>query len=60
MLEQDIFNPMSSHPMAHASTLAELPNGDLICAFYAVAYKTAPDQAIFVDREKKHSDSLWE
>ncbi len=46
MVKQDIFEPMPSHPMAHASTLTELPDGKLLCAFYAGAHETASDQAI--------------
>jgi len=41
MVKQDIFEPMPSHPMAHASTLTELPDGKLLCAFYAGTYETA-------------------
>ncbi len=60
MLKQDIFEPLGSHPMAHASTLTELPNNNLLCAFYAGAYETAPDQAIFIARAWKQSDGKWE
>lgn len=60
MVKQDIFEPMSSHPMAHASTLTELPNGDLLCAFYAGAHETSPDQAIFVVHAQKRPDGKWE
>jgi len=59
MVKQDIFEPMSSHPMAHASTLTELANGDLLCAFYAGAYETALDQAIFIARAQKRPDGRW-
>lgn len=59
MVKQDIFEPMSSHPMAHASTLTELPCGDLLCAFYAGAYETSPDQAIFIVRAQKCDGGKW-
>ncbi len=60
MVKRDIFEQMPSHPMAHASTLTELPNGDLLCAFYAGAYETAPDQAIFVSRAHRRSGEwVW-
>jgi len=59
MVKQDIFEPMSSHPMAHASTLTELPSGDLLCAFYAGTYETSPDQAIFIVRAQKQADGRW-
>lgn len=60
MVKRDIFEPMSSHPMAHASTLTELPNGDLLCAFYAGTYETAPNQAIFLARAQKRGEGQWE
>ncbi|MCS7254624.1 MAG: exo-alpha-sialidase [Armatimonadetes bacterium] len=59
MTKLDIFEPMKSHPMAHASTLTELPSGDLLCAFYAGAYETAADQAIFIVRARKQSGGYW-
>lgn len=60
MVKRDIFEPMNSHPMAHASTLTELPNGDLLCAFYAGTYETAPNQAIFLVRAQKRGEGQWE
>ncbi|MFA0735384.1 MAG: hypothetical protein OGMRLDGQ_001884 [Candidatus Fervidibacter sp.] len=60
MVKQDIFEPMPSHPMAHASTLSELPDGKLLCAFYAGTYETAPDQAIFIAQARKRADGFWE
>ncbi|MCX7642546.1 MAG: exo-alpha-sialidase [Armatimonadetes bacterium] len=59
MVKQDIFDPMPSHPMAHASTLTELPSGDLLCAFYAGSYETSPDQAIFIVRAQKRGNGKW-
>jgi len=52
--------PMASHPMAHAATLTALPNGDLLCAFYAGTYETATDQAIFLARAHKRREDWWE
>lgn len=60
MDKQDIFKPMPSHPMAHAPTLTELPNGELLCAFYAGTHETALDQAIFVARAHRRRDRGWE
>ncbi|MCS7264240.1 MAG: exo-alpha-sialidase [Armatimonadetes bacterium] len=60
MFKVDIFEPMVSHPMAHASTLTELPDGDLLCAFYAGSYETAPDQAIFIAKGKKRPNGNWD
>lgn len=60
LVKQDLFAPMPSHPMAHAATLTELVDGDLLCAFYAGTYETAPDQAIFLTRGVKRSEGYWE
>lgn len=35
-------------PFCHASTLAELPNGNLVCALYAGQYEGSPDSAILL------------
>lgn len=43
-------------PSCHASTLAELPDGGLICAYYAGAYEGSSDSAILASeyiREEK-------
>jgi len=60
MVKQDIFEPMPSHPMAHASTLTELTDGKLLCAFYAGTHETASDQAIFIAQAHKRVDGTWE
>ncbi|MCS7191381.1 MAG: exo-alpha-sialidase [Armatimonadetes bacterium] len=60
MFKQDIFEPMIPHSMAHASTLTELPDGNLLCAFYAGTYETAPDQTIFIVRGQKRSNGKWD
>ncbi len=60
MVKQDIFEPMPSHPMAHASTLTELPDRSLLCAFYAGTYETSPDQAIFIAQANKRRNGCWE
>jgi predicted neuraminidase len=36
--------------MCHCATLVELPNGDLLTAWYSGAFETAPDQAILSAR----------
>ncbi len=59
LIKQNIFDPMPTHPMAHAATLTELLNGDLLCAFYAGAYETAPDQAVFLTRAIKRGEGRW-
>lgn len=47
---QEIFSPHSIAPMSHCATLIELPNGELLAAWFSGAYETAPDQAIFTAR----------
>jgi hypothetical protein len=60
LVKQDIFAPMESHPMAHAATLTVSPDGDLLCAFYAGAYETAPDQAIFLAHgHRQGNEWMW-
>jgi predicted neuraminidase len=60
LVKRDIFAPMESHPMAHAATLTVLPDGDLLCAFYAGTYETAPDQAIFLAHgHRQGNEWMW-
>jgi len=60
LVKRDIFVPMESHPMAHAATLTVLPDGDLLCAFYAGTYETAPDQAIFLAHgHRQGNEWVW-
>lgn len=47
---QDIFPPQSIAPMSHCATLIELPNGELLAAWFSGAFETAPDQAIYTAR----------
>lgn len=47
---QPIFAPLPTHPSCHCATIVETPCGDLLAAWYAGAYETAPDQAIFCAR----------
>lgn len=37
----------SSHPSCHAPSLCELPNGELLLAFYAGSKEGAPDSVVF-------------
>lgn len=45
-----IFPPQTDRPSCHASTIAELANGDLLCAWYAGQREGAPDVAILAAR----------
>lgn len=46
-------------PQCHASTIAELENGDLVAAYFGGTYERHPDVCIWVSRKPKGSDR-WE
>jgi len=52
-----IFAPQPDRPSCHASTIAELSNGDLLCAWYAGQREAAPDVAILAARLPASGDS---
>lgn len=43
----------------HCSTLAEAPNGDLLCVWFGGSYECADDQVLFLARRKKGA-TAWE
>ncbi|MGB9877042.1 MAG: sialidase family protein [bacterium] len=45
-------------PSCHASTLVEMPNHNLLCAFYAGAYEGSPDSAILAS-EYQAENATW-
>jgi len=47
-VQEDIFPADSTGSSCHGATIACLPDGRLIAAWYAGAYETAPDQAILM------------
>ena len=47
---EKIFEQNTRFPYCHGSTIAELPNGDLLVAWYAGAREGAKDVAIFTSR----------
>jgi len=51
-----IFEQLPNFPSCHASTIAELPNGDLRAAWYAGSREGAKDVAIFTSRKRLGSD----
>jgi len=55
---QDIFGPQTIAPMSHCATLVELPNGELLAAWFSGAFETAPDQAIYLARLAR-SANTW-
>ncbi len=42
----------------HCSTLAEAPNGDLLCVWYGGSYECADDQALYLAR-REHGQHEW-
>jgi predicted neuraminidase/peroxiredoxin len=48
-----IFEHIPGAPVHHCSTLAEAPNGDLLCVWYGGSYESADDQVLFVSRRKQ-------
>ena len=42
----------------HCSTIAEAPNGDLLCVWFGGSYECADDQALFLARREK-GESAW-
>lgn len=50
-----IFPPHFIAPMSHCATLVELPNGDLLLAWFSGAFETAPDQCIAMARQPANS-----
>jgi len=53
-----IFTPTERYPSSHASTIVELGNGDLLCAWYAGRQEGAQDVAVWYSRKAPGSD-LW-
>lgn len=50
-----IFGPDTNYPSCHASTIVELPNGDLLAAWYAGTREKAKDVAVLGARLPKGS-----
>ncbi|MGA0848717.1 MAG: sialidase family protein [Chthoniobacterales bacterium] len=46
----EVINPESPHPKSHSATLAELPDGSLLAAWYAGSGEGARDVAIYLAR----------
>ena len=49
----------ASFPSCHASTIVELPNGDLVTAYFAGLHENNPDVCIWVSRKPKGQDT-WD
>lgn len=48
--KQPVFEQLYDRPLAHCATLAQLPDGALLAAWFGGAYETAPDVAILAAR----------
>ncbi len=57
--EEVIFVSNFTHPSCHASTIVELPNGDLACAWYAGTSEGAKDVAIFLSIKRKNNKTCF-
>lgn len=54
-----VFDELPGVPVQHCSTLAEAPNGDLLCLWYGGSYESAEDQALYLARLPK-GERRWE
>ena len=53
-----IFERIPWAPAHHCSTIAERPNGGLICVWYGGSYESADDQVLFASRRSK-GERTW-
>jgi len=49
---QLVFNDIPGALVHHCSTIAEAPNGDLLCVWYGGSYESAEDQVLFMARRR--------
>lgn len=54
-----VFDELPGVPVQHCSTLAEAPNGDLLCLWYGGSYESAEDQALYLARLPK-GERQWQ
>ncbi len=59
VLEESFLYDFASFPQAHASTITELSNGDLLAAYFGGTKEKNPDVCIWVSRKPKGADK-WE
>lgn len=52
---ETIFEEIPGAPVHHCPSLAEAPNGDLLCTWYGGSYESAEDQVIYIARQPKGS-----
>jgi predicted neuraminidase/peroxiredoxin len=53
-----IFTKIPDVAVHHCSTVAEAPNGDILCLWYAGSYESADDQALYLSR-LPHGERIW-
>ena len=53
-----VFDKLAWTPDHHCSTLAEAPNGDLVCVWFGGSFECADDQALFIARKCRNS-AIW-
>ncbi len=58
ILKKEFLYDRTSFPECHASTIVELPNGDLLSAFFGGTKEKNPDCCIWVCRKRKKA-STW-
>lgn len=51
--KRDLFNVIEGRPFNHAATFVELPNGDILAAWYSGSYEGAGDVAILSSRFRR-------
>jgi predicted neuraminidase len=56
---QEFIFTSAPFPSAHASTIVELPNGDLLAAWFGGTAEGAPDTAIWASRRTANQANQW-
>lgn len=59
IIQDEFLYDHTSFPSAHASTIVELKNGDLVAAYFGGTFERNPDVCIWTNRRPKGSSS-WE
>jgi predicted neuraminidase len=53
-----VFEKIPGAPAHHCSTIAEAPNGDVLCLWYGGSYESADDQVLFLAR-RNAGERAW-
>src|SRR5258708_2774707 len=56
---QEFIFTSAPFPSAHASTIVDLPNGDLLAAWFGGTAEGAPDTAIWASRRTANQANQW-